>query len=255
MKIALITGASSGLGKEFAIQIAKKFDYIDEIWLIARREERLKKMSNLLSVPVRVFAYDLGEEEVYQALDKSLKHDFADVKILVNAAGYGWNGGVSSKNIDEQTGMIDINCTALTRIILLSLPYMKKGSKIINVASSSAFSPQPGFAIYAATKSYVYSFSKSLGAELSGKGITVTVVCPGPVNTEFFKRSGEVAGSVKNKLRSNASEVVRQALKDTEQGKSISVYGNAMKIMRIIAKIVPDDILIAVMKRINRIGV
>ena len=222
MKIALITGASSGLGREFARQIPKLYQNLDEIWVVARRAERLNELEMELKVPVRIF----------------------------DAAGYGKIGTFCEYGWKEETGMVDLNCRSLTRMTALCLPYMHCGSRIVNLSSAAAFGPQPGFAVYAATKSYVYSLSMALGRELKGSGIYVTAVCPGPVDTEFFDHTGKEVASVKKKFRADAKDVVRKALIDSARGKKISVYGLSMKAAWVASKIVPDSVIVAVMEKI-----
>lgn len=254
LKIALITGASSGMGREFARQIPRLYKALDEIWVVARRTERLKELQEELPMTVRVFDGDLTQDHIYEKIEKSLVENRAKVCMLVNAAGYGVMGNVEENDIDEQVGMIDMNCRALTRMTLLCLPYMVKGSRIINLASAAAFSPQPGFSIYAASKSYVYSFSLSLEAELEDRGIHVTAVCPGPVQTEFFKRAGELPGGIKNTIKADADQVVYQALMDSAKKKSVSVYGKSMKVTRFAAKLLPYKWIARIMKLINDKG-
>lgn len=254
MKIAVITGASSGMGREFARKIVRLYKNLDEIWLVARRTDRLKELEKELSVPVRIFDGDLGRDYIYERIGKDLDRTQADIRMLVNAAGYGKVGAFSSVDEKEQLGMIDINCRALTRMTALCLPYLSCKSRIINVASAAAFAPQPGFGVYAASKSYVYSLSMSLGRELKEKGIYVTAVCPGPVDTEFFQRSGELPGGVRKAVKADAGKVVHQALVDAVRGKSVSVYGLAMKSSKIAAKLLPDGLVVSVMKKINDMG-
>ena len=236
MKIALITGASSGLGREFARQIPKLYQNLDEIWVVARRAERLNELEMELKVPVRIFDGDLNQDYIY--------------KKLVNAAGYGKIGTFCEYGWKEETGMVDLNCRSLTRMTALCLPYMHCGSRIVNLSSAAAFGPQPGFAVYAATKSYVYSLSMALGRELKGSGIYVTAVCPGPVDTEFFDHTGKEVASVKKKFRADAKDVVRKALIDSARGKKTSVYGLSMKAAWVASKIVPDSVIVAVMEKI-----
>ena len=246
MKIALITGASSGLGREFARQIPKLYQNLDEIWVVARRAERLNELEMELKVPVRIFDGDLNQDYIYKTLGKS----HANVRMLVNAAGYGKIGTFCEYGWKEETGMVDLNCRSLTRMTALCLPYMHCGSRIVNLSSAAAFGPQPGFAVYAATKSYVYSLSMALGRELKGSGIYVTAVCPGPVDTEFFDHTGKEVASVKKKFRADAKDVVRKALIDSARGKKISVYGLSMKAAQVASKIVPDSVIVAVMEKI-----
>lgn len=250
MKIALITGASSGLGREFARQIPKLYQNLDEIWVVARRAERLNELEMELKVPVRIFDGDLNQDYIYKKLGIALGKSHANVRMLVNAAGYGKIGTFCEYGWKEETGMVDLNCRSLTRMTALCLPYMHCGSRIVNLSSAAAFGPQPGFAVYAATKSYVYSLSMALGRELKGSGICVTAVCPGPVDTEFFDHTGKEVASVKKKFRADAKDVVRKALIDSARGKKTSVYGLSMKAAWVASKIVPDSVIVAVMEKI-----
>ena len=187
MKIAVITGASSGLGREFAKQINQHFVTLDEVWLIARREERLNELKESLhGVHVRTIPIDLCDRDAVGTYEEMLQKFHPQIRVLVNAAGYGKMGYVEQISEEDLAGEIRLNCESLTRMTKISLPYMAKRSNIINIASSAAFMPQPNFAVYAASKSYVLSFSRALHQELKKRGIVVTAVCPGPVNTEFF---------------------------------------------------------------------
>ena len=247
MKIALITGASSGLGREFARQIPKLYQNLDEIWVVARRAERLNELEMELKVPVRIFDGDLNQDYIYKKLGIALGKSHANVRML---AGYGKIGTFCEYGWKEETGMVDLNCRSLTRMTALCLPYMHCGSRIVNLSSAAAFGPQPGFAVYAATKSYVYSLSMALGRELKGSGIYVTAVCPGPVDTEFFDHTGKEVASVKKKFRADAKDVVRKALIDSARGKKTSVYGLSMKAAQVASKVVPDSVIVAVMEKI-----
>lgn len=144
--------------------------------------------------------------------------------------------------------MVDVNCRSLTRMTLLCLPFLRAGSRIVNLASASAFCPQPYFSVYAATKSYVLSFSRSLREELRKKGIVVTAVCPGPVDTEFFEFSGKPQNILKKLTMAKADRVVHQALKDSRAGKSVSVYGIPMKLTYLGTKLLPHGFLVRMQK-------
>ena len=250
MKIAIVTGASSGMGREFVKQIGHFYRSLDEIWVIARREDRLKELQKQSVVPLRIFDGDLLHRPVYLRLKKALLTEMPDVRMLVNAAGFGKNGTVEEvleedKNI--QLEMIDLNCIALSRMTFYCLPYMSEGSRILNLASAAAFCPQPSFAVYAATKSYVLNFSRGLGSELRKKGIIVTAVCPGPVDTEFFDVSGKTENPWKKMTMVKAPKVVRKALLDTRAGKSVSVYSVPMKGARAASKLLPHDLILKLM--------
>lgn len=247
MKIAIVTGASSGMGREFVRQLGYFYKNLDEIWVIARRKERLEALAKESRVPLRIFAGDLQKKKVYKELRDALEKEQPDLRMLVNSAGFGKSGSVeeiSSEKFRIQTDMVDVNCRSLTRMTLLCLPFLRAGSRIVNLASASAFCPQPYFSVYAATKSYVLSFSRSLGEELRKKGIVVTAVCPGPVDTEFFNFSGKPQNILKKLTMAKADRVVHQALKDCRSGKSVSVYGIPMKLTYFGTKLLPHGLLV-----------
>ena len=251
MRIAIVTGASSGLGQEFVRQIAVKYRTIDEIWVIARRTERLVKLQEeLTGHKLRIFTADLTNDEDVEEIKQALEEEKPKIRILVNAAGYGMIGRFEEL-AEDNIGMLDINCVALTRMLNIALPYMANGSgNIINIASSAAFLPQPSFAVYAATKSYVLSLSRALNRELAPRGITVTAVCPGPVKTEFFDIA-ETYNHVKlykKIFKAKPEKVVAEALSDAFYEKTVSVYGLSMKAFRVLCKLLPKDLIIRFIK-------
>lgn len=253
MKIAIVTGASSGMGRETAIQLADRFGGMSEIWLVARRMDRLKDLADVLPVPSRCFSLDLTKQEDLKELQEALAACKPEVKILVNASGYGKIGRVGTVPLEEETGMPRLNCEALCAVTHLALPYMAKNGRIIQFASSAAFLPQPGFAIYAATKAFVLSYSRALNEELKDRGIRVTAVCPGPVKTEFFSIA-ETTGKIplyKRLTMADPIKVVRLAIRDSIIGKSVSVYGLTMKAFFLLSKIVPHSLILKAMSLIS----
>lgn len=250
MKIAIVTGASSGMGREFIMQIADRFSGIGEIWAIARREERLEELSPLVPVKVRSFAIDLTDDSKLMSLQDILAKEKPEVKWLINSAGYGKIGDVGTINIGDEMGMVDLNCKALCAVTHMVLPYMSENSRIIQFSSAASFLPQPGFAIYAATKSFVLSYSRALNEELRKRGIYVTAVCPGPVKTEFFDIA-ETTGKIplyKRVVMADPKKVVRLALRDSMMGRPVSVYGITMKFFRLLCKTVPHTAIFRLMK-------
>lgn len=253
-KVAIITGASSGIGREFALQIAQRYRTIDEIWLIARRKDRLAEVKTEINAVsgklVRILALDLTDETDIKFYRNLLERQAPSIRVLVNAAGYGIADHFENMTVDDVTGMLNLNCRALAAITHISLPYMSGPSNIINLASSAAFLPQPSFAIYAASKSMVLSFSRALNRELEEKGITVTAVCPGPVKTEFFDVAQKYTKSKPYKmiLRADPVKVVKKALFDAYYMSDISVYSPLMKAFRLVSKYLPHSLLIRFMK-------
>lgn len=245
-QIAVITGASSGMGREFVLQLDSFCPSLDEIWVMARRGKRLERLAMQSQIPLRIFEGDITRKKIRRALRAALLDEKPALRILVNAAGFGRTGTVAEIAAEEpfiQTDMIDLNCRALTAITEICLPFMRKDSRIINLASAAAFCPQPSFAVYAATKAYVLSFSRALHMELKSKGIYVTAVCPGPVKTEFFRVSGELTGTLKKLTVAGTQAVVRKALKDSLAKKQLSVYGPPMKAARAGAKLLPHSLI------------
>lgn len=243
MKIAIVTGASSGLGREFVRLMDQSFKSIDEIWVVARRKERLEELQKEVKIPLVPFELDLEEEDWIKSIESALKERQPRVKMLVNCAGFGKIGDWNEVPLEQEIGMVDVNCRALTAMTYLAIPYMAENSRIIQLASSAAFLPQPRFAVYAATKSYVLSFSRALNEELKGSGIAVTAVCPGPVRTEFFdiaEKTGEVA-LYKKLVMADPKKVVRKAFRDSLQRRSVSVYGGIMKGLYGVCKVVPHE--------------
>lgn len=246
MRIAIVTGASSGIGREFVHQIADRYPKLDEIWVLARRQERLYELQETLSMRVRVLPSDLTREEDLRRFSLILETYKPDVKLLVNCAGYGVISTFELSSFESQIGMVDLNCRALTAITYLVLPYMNRNSRIIQMASAAAFFPQPDFSVYAASKAYVLSFSRALSVELKERKISVTAVCPGPVKTEFFDRA-DPDGQIKwyKKLAMiNPEKVVSKALRDAALADTVSVPGISMKLLRAASKVVPTAVIL-----------
>ena len=247
MNIIIITGASSGLGVEFALQLDNVFeDNIDEIWLIARRKKAMLEIAKHMEHKTRVLDMDVTNQIHTDKFCELLKEEKPVIRMLVNCAGYGVMGDFVKLGEQEQLGMLDVNCKALTQMTHICIPYMKKNSRIIQIASSAAFLPQPNFAVYAASKAYVYSFSRALNRELRPKKIYVTAVCPGPVDTPFFdiaEKDGKIL-AIKKISMAKADKVVEKAIKDSYYKKETSVYGTLIKLLEISAKLIPHKIVL-----------
>lgn len=241
MKIALITGASSGMGREYAKQIDRMKE-CDEIWIVARREERLNVLKDELSTVTRVLPFDLTDGVQLGSLIEAVKSSGAEVKYLVNAAGFGKFGDYSEVSLSDIAGMIDLNDKALTLITAALIPQMKRGSHVIEMCSISAYLPLENMSVYAASKAYVLSYCYALRRELKKTGITVTAVCPGWVDTEFAAcaHNGDGVNGPKDlKPITTADKVVRRAIKAANKNKPVSIYGATWKAMHVMTKIFP----------------
>ena len=257
MNVVIITGASSGIGMEFAFQMDNYFDTIDEFWLVARSRERLEEVSKALRHKTRVVAMDITDEKKLDDLEDLLIKNNAIVRMLINAAGFGIMGAFSEQERETTLQMVRLNCEALTSFTHRMIPYMRKNSRIIQMASSAAFMPQPDFAVYAATKAYVLSFSRALGEELIKAGIYVTSVCPGPVDTPFFdiaEKTGTTL-AIKKYTMVSPEKVVALALKDSYYKRSMSVCSLPIKGFWGLAKTMPHDVLLKAMRNLQKKGI
>lgn len=247
MKVAVITGASSGMGEEFALTLSS-FGTFDEVWLIARREDRLSALAQKLEFKARVLPYDLTQESTIEAYKSLLEQEKPDIKLLINCSGFG--KFCRTDEVDEKVNlnMIDLNCKAVVYMCQLSLPYMSKDSNIINVASVAAMQPVPYINVYAATKAFVLSFSRSLNREFKSKGITVTAVCPFWTKTEFFDRAikkDENAVVKKYVAMYSASQIVKRAYRDAKRKKDVSKFGFKARFQTFLAKILPHSFVMS----------
>ena len=248
MNIAVVTGASSGMGREFVRQLT---DYItpDEIWVIARREDALLALKQEVSIPLRVLTLDLCKDESFSEYAALLEKEKPNIQLLVNAAGFGKFGFFHTIPLKEDLRMIDLNCKSLVAMTRLSLPYMGSGSHILQLDSLSAFQPVPYISTYGATKSFVFSYSRACNAELKGTGIRMMAMNPGWVKTEFFQHAfGTNDGQVQYFDRLyEAEDVVRTGLKDLyKTRKEYSVHGFMTRMQVRLVKLLPHNIVMKI---------
>ena len=253
--IAIITGASSGIGEAFVKEICAQDDNLDEIWIVARRQDKLDALVALTGDKrLRPVKADLTDPDGLESIGARLASAPYSVNMLINCAGLGRRGDLETNDIGDVAATINVNCQSLTLLTKIVLPFMKtstakkKGGRIINIASSAAFLPQPGFAVYAASKSYVLNFSRALGAELAPKGIAVTAVCPGPVATEFLGkatggRETEFTGIRKNVVVT-PDKLAKASLKASYRGRSVLVYKFSQKFLHFISKVLPTGLIL-----------
>lgn len=247
MRTAIVTGVSSGLGREFVRQIADVFPEIECYWLIARRTDRLAEVAEALpDKQVECLPLDLCDAMSFMALQEKLTAEQPEIVLLVNNAGCGYLGNIGEVDTASQTRMIDLNLRALTAVTNITVPFMAPGSCILNVSSIASFCPNPRMTVYSASKAYVTSYTVSAAEELKTKGITVTAVCPGPMKTEFLD-IGSIAGNSRMFELLPYCDQVRVAggaLRAAKAGRTIYTPKLFYKFYRVLAKVTPVKLMV-----------
>ena len=273
MGIAVITGASSGIGKEFfdLLYRARKaadsgqspvtgHPVCEQIWVVSRNLSVFTDHPDLYDPTiVRPLPLDLSSPTDRDQLKEELRSKAPQIQILIQCAGLGIVGRADTLPDTDIRTMIDVNCTALTEIAIMALPYMSSISRrerpvMINIASSAGFLPQAGFSVYAATKSYVIHFSRALHREQIASGPVVTALCPGPVDTPFFDKASGSPGYAKRGFKSHflvkPDKVAAYALRKSAQGRSLCAYGFSQRCLHLISKLLPNRWLIGVSAKV-----
>ena len=238
MKIAIVTGASNGMGREFARILDAQG--LDELWAVGLEEDNLLKLKAELNTPLRLFAVDLTNGGLEQIIE-TLQAEQPDVRWLVNAAGFGKFGRYDEIPIAESTNMVRLNCECLVSLTEHALPYMSEGAKIAQFSSVAAFQPTPYQNVYAATKAFVHSYARALNVELKPRKILVTAVCPFWTNSAFFDRAERKGEKVVQKMIAlyEPKDVVMKAFKDMQRGKDFSMYGFKARSQTFLVKHLP----------------
>lgn len=241
--IAIVTGASSGLGREFARLLdSGAFEGVDEIWAVARRAERLDALVRTTSLPVRPFCLDLCDPMSYDLIEGALAETpGARVRLLVNNAGFGTFGPFPSAGRTDAGRMCSLLVAAPVELMYRTLPYMEPGSRIINIASVAAFTPQPGLAVYSAAKRFLLDLSRSLDAELGEAGIHVTAVCPKFMKTEFLDEPGDAEAARRMTAIGfeRADRVAAAALSASRAGRSLCIPSLDMRAYYAVSRVLP----------------
>ena len=246
MNIAVITGASSGIGREYVRAVYEMYPSLDEIWIIARRKALLEEISKNTDKKVVAFPLDITDDSSIAQYEERLKSCNANVQLLINNAGFGRLSRFDECSAQDSAGMIRLNCEALTVMTTATLPFMKEGGEIINLCSIASFAPNTRMAVYSSTKAYVMSFSRALRAELKCRKINVLAVCPGPMDTEFLSVANIEKGTSRTfdtLPRVNPKVMAVKSLKASKRGRA--VYTNLLffKFYRFLAKILPHSIV------------
>lgn len=251
MKTAIITGASSGLGRELARQIEDVFPDIECYWLVSRRADRLESLA--ISLPGKTtvcLPLDLCDPMSFIALQERLASEKPEISLLVNCAGCGYLGRVGEMDTASQTRMVDLNVRALTAVTNIAIPYMPEGAHILNVSSIASFCPNPRMTVYSSTKAYVSSFTIGLNEELRRRKVSVTAVCPGPMNTEFLPLAGITGHSSTFEFLPYCDQirVAGGALRAAKAGHTIYTPKLLYKFYRVLAKLTPAQLLVKFVK-------
>ncbi len=248
MNIAVITGASSGIGKVMAETLHNYFSGIDEIWVIARSEDKLNLLNT--KIPKKVIKLDLTKDECLIEYTKMLEANKPNIKVLINSAGYGKFGKQSEISNEAALGMIDLNCKALVSVTNSSVKYMQKDARILQICSVASFLPLPMINVYGASKAFVQSYSLALSEELKPGGISVTTLCPFWTNTEFFTVAEDVNSS-KKAIKSYSGmlppeKVAQVGLTALKKKKAFAIPGFYGKMLLVLSKLVPKRLAMKV---------
>jgi len=246
MNIAIVTGASSGMGREFVLQL-KNYVSVDEIWVIARRQAALESLKEESALSVRPIVLDLCDSSSFTEFSTILEAEKPNVKLLVNAAGFGKFGGFQKVSLEDDCKMIDLNCKALVMMTRLVVPYMAPGSHILQLDSLSAFQPVPYITTYGATKAFVLSYSRAMNRELKPMGIRCMAMNPGWVKTEFFNHACQTNDANEVQYYNHlweAKDVVATGLKDLyKTKKDYSVHGFPVRMQVRAVKLLPHSMV------------
>lgn len=248
--IALITGASSGMGQRFCYEIDKLG--LDEIWGVALKTDNVEEMSTKLKTPFRFFDLDLTKDVSFDKLEAELKNSDVNVTWLVNASGFGKFGRYDEIPLNAELGMIDLNCRALTHLTYLCLPFMHEGGRILQFGSIASFQPIPYIAVYGASKAYVLSFSRALNKELKSRKISVTCLCPYWTKTAFFDRATKIDSKTSSPVVTKyvamyqPEKVVKRGMKGALRRKEVVKYGFISKVQTALVKILPHSLVMKI---------
>jgi short-subunit dehydrogenase len=247
--VTLITGASAGLGVEFARQCARRGE---PLALAARRRERMEALGTELGGEVHIFAADLAKEGAAASLIAELEAEGLSVGTLINNAGFGLGGPFADRALARLSEMIDLNVRALTELCHLVLPAMRERGTgaILNVASTAAFQPGPNMAVYYATKAYVLSFSEALHYELKGSGIRVSALCPGPTHSEFSDVADSHSPTLE-RMKMPAAPVVAAGLDGLDRNKAVVIPGFRNKVGAQASRLLPRSTMRGIIGRIK----
>lgn len=248
-KIAIVTGATGGIGTEFVREIGSNTTYadIDEIWAVGRNRDRLESLREAFPKVVGVEA-DLAADGAC-VIARRLAESAPDLRLLVNNAGTAYMGLFEKMGTGQAERMCAVNCTAIASLTAVALPYMREGAGIVNVASAASFQPDPYLSLYSASKAFVRQLSRALSVELKGRGIVVTCTCPGWVDTGMLPREKDGI-KIHYPGMTSPARVAQKALADNRKGKDMSVPSFFAQFCRLYSKWMPTKLVMAQWSRI-----
>ena len=245
MQIAIVTGASSGLGRLYVYALNQ--EGLDEIWVIARREKKLQDLAEKIETPLRLLPLDLASIDSIEAIRQELSCTRPIVKYLVNAAGIGYTGSTSEMHLQELCSLIDLNCRAAAAIVQVALPHIPPTGKILNICSCAAFHPIPYLNVYSATKSFLLSYSQALHEELLPQGIHVTAVCPYWIsNTEFIEKiiqGSAPSGFTRFPFAQEAEDIVLRSLRGAKNNIAVVTPSLLASLHHLLSCLLPHELL------------
>lgn len=252
-RIAVVTGASGGLGREF-VKLLIKDTRLDEIWALARRQDKLEDLQKELGEKIRIFSVDLGDQQAILQWAEQLSS--TQILYLINNAGYAKFCSYADLSVEESVNMIEVNCCGVVSMGLVCIPFMPPGSHIINIASQASFQPLPYQNIYSSTKAFVRNYSRALNVELKDKNICVTAVCPGWIQTGLYDRALIGAKKATHDFHGMVTpdKVAQKALQDANRNRDISVYSFYTKFSHLVAKILPQKQMIRLWLRQQKLS-
>ena len=248
--IAIVTGASSGIGKEFFLSLNEQKEPLDEIWVIARSENKLRDLQTLAIVPVKVMPLDLSKSEAITEFENALSQEQVNIRYLICASGFGRFSAVEDDENEILQNMVDLNCRSIVGLTCAAIPYLSQGSLTILIASVAAFQPIPYIATYGASKAFVLSYSRAFNRELKKKGARCLCVCPFWTKTAFFDRAtaqNEKTIVKKYVAMYEPKQIVKRAWKDVKKkNRDVSICGFKAKGQTLLVKLLPHRLVMKV---------
>lgn len=242
-KIAVVTGASSGMGRKFCEILDN--EGFEEIWGLGLGKDAMEDVKKSLKTKFRYFDMDLTAQENLAVYKQALEEAKPDVQWLVNCSGFGKFGRYDEIPVETSMNMVDLNCRALLFMTETTLPFMHEGGRIVQIASVAGFQPIPFIAVYGATKAFVISYSRALNVELKTRGISVTTVCPFWTKTAFFDRAKKIKAKQSQEVVSkyvvmyDPEKVIKKAYRDATKRKEVSIYGVVARSQVRLVKLIP----------------